>query len=106
VVKNKLSPPFREAEFDVLYGEGISREGTVLDAAVDRNVVEKSGTWYTYQGERIGQGRDNARKHLKEHPRVLADIEARVRQALGLKGPAAAGAAADRPAERAEKAGR
>jgi len=85
VVKNKLSPPFREAEFDVIYGEGISKEGSVLDLAVDQNVVEKSGTWYTYKGERIGQGRENAKRHLKDNPRTFADLEVKVRMALGLK---------------------
>src|SRR5213083_2533857 len=85
VVKNKLSPPFREAEFDVIYGEGISREGSVLDAAVEQNLVEKSGTWHTYKTERIGQGRENAKKYLKDNPKVLADLEVKVRAALGLK---------------------
>ena len=85
VVKNKLSPPFREAEFDVIYGEGISKEGSVLDAAVEQNLVEKSGTWHTYKTERIGQGRENAKKYLKDNPKVLADLETRVRAALGLK---------------------
>ncbi|HEY7654001.1 MAG TPA: hypothetical protein VIG07_14360, partial [Methylomirabilota bacterium] len=85
VVKNKLSPPFREAEFDVIYGEGISKEGSVLDLAAEHNVVEKSGTWYTYKSERIGQGRENAKRHLKDNPKVLADLEVKVRAALGLK---------------------
>jgi recombination protein RecA len=85
VVKNKLSPPFREAEFDVIYGEGISKEGSVLDLASEHNVVEKSGTWYTYKSERIGQGRENAKRYLKENPKVLADLEVKVRGALGLK---------------------
>jgi recombination protein RecA len=85
VVKNKLSPPFREAEFDMIYGEGISREGSVLDAGVEQGIVEKSGTWFTYKNERIGQGRENAKRFLRENPKVLADLEARVRQALGLK---------------------
>ena len=85
VVKNKLSPPFREAEFDVIYGEGISKEGSVLDAAVEQNLVEKSGTWHTYKTERIGQGRENAKKYLKDNPKVLADLEVKVRAALGLK---------------------
>src|SRR5262249_36535793 len=89
VGKNKLSPPFREAEFDMIYGEGVSKEGTVLDAAVEQNLVEKSGTWYTFKNERIGQGRENAKRYLKENPKVLADIEAKLRSALGLK-PAAA----------------
>jgi recombination protein RecA len=85
VVKNKLSPPFREAEFDVIYGEGISKEGSVLDLAAEHGVVEKSGTWYTYKSERIGQGRENAKRYLKDNPKVLADLEAKVRGALGLK---------------------
>jgi recombination protein RecA len=88
VVKNKLAPPFREAEFDVLYGEGISKSGTVLDAAVDQNLVEKSGTWYSFKNERIGQGRENAKKWLQENPAALADLEAKVREALGLRAPA------------------
>jgi recombination protein RecA len=85
VVKNKLSPPFREAEFDVIYGEGISKEGSVLDLAAEHNVVEKSGTWYSYKSERIGQGRENAKRYLKDNPKVLADLEVKVRAALGLK---------------------
>jgi recombination protein RecA len=85
VVKNKLSPPFREAEFDVIYGEGISREGSVLDLASEHNVVEKSGTWYTYKSERVGQGRENAKRYLKDNPKILADLEVKVRDALGLK---------------------
>jgi recombination protein RecA len=88
VVKNKLAPPFREAEFDVLYGEGISKSGTVLDAAVEQNLVEKSGTWYSFKNERIGQGRENAKKWLQENPAALADLEAKVREALGLRAPA------------------
>jgi recombination protein RecA len=88
VVKNKLAPPFREAEFDVLYGEGISKAGTVLDAAVEQSLVEKSGTWYTFKSERIGHGRENAKKWLLENPAALADLEAKVREALGLR-PAA-----------------
>ncbi len=85
VVKNKLAPPFREAEFDVIYGEGISKAGTVLDAAVEQGLVEKSGTWYTYKNERIGQGRENARKYLQENPKILADLEMKIREALGLR---------------------
>jgi recombination protein RecA len=87
VVKNKLAPPFREAEFDVLYGEGISKAGTILDAAVDQSLVEKSGTWYTFKNERIGQGRENAKKWLQENPVALTDLEAKVRDALGLRPP-------------------
>jgi len=91
VVKNKLAPPFREAEFDVLYGEGISREGNVLDLAVENGIVEKSGTWFSYHEQRIGQGRDNARRFLKENPKISAEIETAVRHAIGLK-PVANGA--------------
>jgi recombination protein RecA len=85
VVKNKLAPPFREAEFDMMYGEGISREGNVLDLAVEQGIVEKSGTWFSYRDQRIGQGRDNARKYLKENPKAAVEIETAVRSALGLK---------------------
>ncbi|HZS31766.1 MAG TPA: recombinase RecA [Methylomirabilota bacterium] len=91
VVKNKLAPPFRDAEFDMMYGEGISREGNVLDLAVEHGIVEKSGTWFSYRDQRIGQGRDNARKFLKENPKVSAEIETAVRHAIGLK-PATNGA--------------
>ena len=87
-VKNMLAPPFREAEFDMLYGEGISRAGAVLDAAVEHGIVEKSGTWYTLKNERIGQGRENARKYLQDNPAVLHDLEAKLREALGLRTPA------------------
>ncbi len=75
VVKNKVSPPFKEVEFDLIHGEGISREGDVLDLAVDKNIVEKSGTWYTYQGQRIGQGRENSKQFLKENPKALESME-------------------------------
>src|SRR5882762_8960612 len=84
IVKNKVAAPFREAEFDILYGEGISREGDVLDLAVLHNVVEKSGAWYSYAGERIGQGRENVRTFLKEHPDVFTKLDAQVRQKLGI----------------------
>jgi recombination protein RecA len=86
VVKNKVAAPFREAEFDILYGEGISREGDVLDLAVAQNVVEKSGAWYSYAGERIGQGRENVRSFLKDHPEIFARIDVQIRQKLGLTG--------------------
>jgi len=88
VVKNKLAPPFRDAEFDVIYGEGISKAGTLLDAAVDQGIVEKAGTWYSLKNERIGQGRENAKKYLQENPVVLDDLEAKLREALGLRTPA------------------
>src|SRR6478672_7374005 len=84
VVKNKVAPPFREAEFDVMYGEGISKEGDLLDLAVDRKIVEKSGTWFAFSGERLGQGRENAKQFLKENPDIYKAIEARVRRELGL----------------------
>jgi recombination protein RecA len=84
VVKNKIAPPFKEAEFDILYGEGISKEGDILDLGVAHDIVEKSGTWYSFAGNRIGQGRDNARIYLKEHPEALADIQTRIKQAYGL----------------------
>jgi len=84
VVKNKLAPPFREAEFDVMYGEGISREGDLLDLAVDKRIIEKSGAWFAYGGERLGQGRENAKQFLKENPDIRQIIEDRVRKELGL----------------------
>ena len=84
VVKNKVAPPFREAEFDVMYGEGISREGDLLDLAVDRKIVEKSGTWFAFGGERLGQGRENVKQFLKDNPAVFRNIEERVRKELGM----------------------
>ncbi|HWT65264.1 MAG TPA: recombinase RecA [Terracidiphilus sp.] len=84
IVKNKVAAPFREAEFDILYGEGISREGDVLDLAVNNNIVEKSGAWYSYSGERIGQGRENTRTYLKENKEVFARMDAEVRKKLNI----------------------
>ncbi|MDQ3068672.1 MAG: recombinase RecA [Acidobacteriota bacterium] len=84
IVKNKVAPPFREAEFDVMYGEGISREGDLLDQAVEKKIVEKSGTWFSYNGERMGQGRENVKAFMKEHKDMTADIDRRVRAELGL----------------------
>ena len=84
IVKNKVAAPFREAEFDILYGEGISREGDVLDLAVANNIVEKSGAWYSYSGERIGQGRENTRNFLKENKDIFAKMDAEVRKKLGI----------------------
>jgi recombination protein RecA len=84
VVKNKVAPPFREAEFDVMYGEGISKTGDLLDLAVDKRIVEKSGAWFAYGGERLGQGRENAKQFLKDNPDVCRTIEDRVRRELGL----------------------
>ncbi|MFN9774767.1 MAG: recombinase RecA [Burkholderiales bacterium] len=85
VVKNKVAPPFRAAEFDILYGEGISREGEIIDLGAQCNVVEKSGAWYSYGGERIGQGKDNVREYLREHPEIALDIENKVREHFGVK---------------------
>jgi recombination protein RecA len=84
VVKNKVAPPFREAEFDMMYGEGISKEGDLLDMAVDRKIVEKSGTWFSYSGDRLGQGRENVKQFLKDNPVICKSIEVRVRTELGL----------------------
>ena len=84
IVKNKVAPPFREAEFDVMYGEGISREGDLLDLAVDRKIVEKSGTWFAFAGERLGQGRENVKQYLKDNPAIFKAIEDRVRTELGM----------------------
>jgi recombination protein RecA len=96
IVKNKVAPPFREAEFDILYGEGISREGELLDLAVDKNVVDKSGAWFSFQGERLGQGRDNARQFLKDNHEYRGRVELALREVMGLAIPTApaAGAAA------------
>jgi len=84
VVKNKVAPPFRQAEFDILYGEGISREGEIIDLGADHGIVEKSGAWYSYGGDRIGQGKDNAREYLREHPELALEIENRIREKLGV----------------------
>ena len=82
VVKNKVSPPFKQAEFDIMYGTGISREGSVLDLAVEEAIVKKSGAWYTYDGEQLGQGRENAKKYLPENPEVMVEISDRVWKAV------------------------
>jgi recombination protein RecA len=84
VVKNKLAPPFREAEFDIVFGEGISKEGDLIDLGVERNLIEKSGAWYSYKGERIGQGRENAKQFLRENPDIFKRVDAELRKALGL----------------------
>jgi recombination protein RecA len=84
IVKNKMAPPFREAEFDIMYGEGVSREGDLIDLAVDRKIIDKSGAWFSYSGERLGQGRENVKVFLKEHPELRQTIEDRVRRELGL----------------------
>jgi recombination protein RecA len=84
VVKNKVAPPFKQAEFDILYGEGISREGEIVDLGANHGIVEKSGAWYSYNGDRIGQGKDNARDFLREHPELALEIENRIREKLGV----------------------
>jgi len=99
IVKNKVAPPFREAEFDIMYGVGISREGDLLDLAVDKNIVDKSGAWFSFQGERLGQGRDNAKQFLKDNPDYRGRVELALREVMGLSiptvpAPAAAAAAA------------
>jgi recombination protein RecA len=93
VVKNKVAPPFKETEFDIIFGEGISKEGDLIDLAADKGIIEKSGAWYSYKGDRLGQGRDNTRVFLKENPDVLSKIEFELREKLGIKA---------RPAEAAE----
>ena len=106
VVKNKVAAPFREAEFDILYGEGISREGDLLDLAVNSNILEKSGSWFSYKGERIGQGRENARAFLKENKDTMAKLDAEVRKALGMVPAAASPAPAAVPAQATGTQGR
>jgi recombination protein RecA len=93
VVKNKVSPPFKKAEFDILYGEGISREGEIIDMGVEARIVDKSGAWYAYKGEKIGQGKDNAREFLRENPDLAHEIENRIREGLGIALLPTAGAA-------------
>jgi len=92
IVKNKVAPPFRTAEFDILYGEGISREGEVLELGVAHGVLEKSGAWYIYNGDRLGQGKDNSREFLKENAKLAREIEMKIREKAGVKAPAAAAA--------------
>ena len=105
VVKNKMAPPFRDAEFDIMYGEGISLVGDLLDVAVDKNIVEKSGSWYSYNGERIGQGRENAKQFLRDHAETMLVLDTAVRQALGLA-PAAPVVAAPEVPEPSKVPGR
>ena len=107
VVKNKVAPPFREVEFDILYGQGISREGDVLDLAAENNIVEKSGAWFSYGGERIGQGRENSRDFLKTHPAVLAEVEQKLYEKFGVnRTPPAPVTQLPTPAEADEKRAR
>jgi recombination protein RecA len=89
VVKNKVAPPFKQAEFDIMYGSGISREGEIIDLGVQANIVDKAGAWFSYSGNRIGQGKDNVREYLKEHPDMAFEIENRVREQLGVVARAA-----------------
>jgi len=84
VVKNKVAPPFKTAEFDILYGEGISREGEIVDMGVAHRIVDKSGAWYAYNGEKIGQGKDNAREFLRSNPELAREIENKIREAVGI----------------------
>ncbi|MGL5434629.1 MAG: recombinase RecA [Lachnospiraceae bacterium] len=90
VVKNKIAPPFKEAEFDIMFGQGISREGDILDLAAKENIIEKSGAWYAYNGAKIGQGRENAKGYLRENPAVFQEVENKVREQYGLQGAAPA----------------
>jgi recombination protein RecA len=103
VVKNKIAPPFREAEFDIMFGQGISREGDILDLAAKEDIIEKSGAWYAYQGNKIGQGRENAKLYLKQNPVICAEVEKKVREHYGLQGdvvvPETSESAADSAAE-------
>ncbi len=92
VVKNKLAPPFQEAEFDIIFGQGISREGDLLDLAAEQNLIQKSGAWFSYGGERIGQGRENAKAYLREHPQVAMELDKQLRAALGMATPPATAA--------------
>jgi len=107
IVKNKMAAPFREAEFDILYGEGISKEGDLIDVAAEQNILEKSGSWFSYGGERIGQGRENARQFLRDHPDVLKKLEGQVRKAMNIPGQheqaAAVGSVEGTAAPRAKK---
>jgi recombination protein RecA len=106
IVKNKVAAPFREAEFDIIYGEGISKEGDLLDLGVAQNLIEKSGSWFSYQGDRIGQGRENARQFLRDNPDIRQKIETGLRQALGLPAPGAVAGESVEAAKAAVPAGR
>ena len=87
IVKNKVAPPFKQAEFDIMYGKGISREGSLLDVGVEEGIVKKSGAWYTYEGEQLGQGRENSKNFLTEHPEIMVEIDDRIRSQLGIGEP-------------------
>ncbi len=90
IVKNKMAPPFREAEFDILYNQGVSYEGDLLDLAVERKLIDKSGAWFSYKGERLGQGRENAKLFIKEHAEIARELDTKLRELLGLTKPAPA----------------
>jgi recombination protein RecA len=98
VVKNKVSPPFKQAEFDIIYGHGISRQGSLIDVGVEQGIVRKSGAWYTYEGDQLGQGKENARRFLTENPDIAADIEKRIKEKLGI-GPQVDTAAVPAPVD-------
>jgi len=98
VVKNKMAPPFKEAEFDIMYGEGISRFGDLLDVGVNAGIIEKSGSWYAYNGERIGQGRENVKKFFMDNPDLFESVDLKVREAVGLLPPST-----DAKTEKADK---
>jgi recombination protein RecA len=95
VVKNKVAAPFKQAEFDIMYAEGISHASLVLDIASEAGIIEKSGAWYSYQGQRIGQGRENAKMFLKDNPTLMADVEVKVKGVLGISDSVEDGAAAE-----------
>ncbi|HEX2418145.1 MAG TPA: DNA recombination/repair protein RecA, partial [Micromonosporaceae bacterium] len=84
VVKNKCAPPFKQAEFDIMYGKGISREGSLIDVGVEQGIIRKSGAWYTYEGDQLGQGKENARQFLRDNPDVAAEIEKKIKEKLGV----------------------
>jgi recombination protein RecA len=104
VVKNKVAPPFKMVEFDIIYGEGISKQGELIDIGVKNGLVEKSGSWFSYNSERIGQGRENAKTFLKEHPEMAAEIEAKIRAAAGLT-PSLVAIDGDAPADKVDDVG-
>jgi recombination protein RecA len=111
VVKNKIAPPFRSAEFDIMFNEGVSKIGEIIDMGVEKNIVEKSGAWFSYSGTRIGQGRENVKLFLRDHPEMASEIEVKVRQAAGLPSVAVAPESAEarekdvaQPAEKPTKA--
>jgi recombination protein RecA len=106
VVKNKVAPPFKEVEFDIMYGSGISKEGDLIDLASTDGIIEKSGAWYAFNGERIGQGRENAKDYLKEHPEVLREVEQKVLEKYGIAKQAPAAAPSEEPAPGEEKKAR